>query len=369
MQPYRVLLVNLARGYGGAETRVLSQACSLQSHVARCAVAVASGSPLHERLRREGAPCEVITTARTDPRLLNELARVIRRGSYNVVDAHNIHSLFWAHLAALVGGARGRVTTMHSDYAEEYTGMRRVLYPAVARIMRPVTRQYVQVTPLLQEKAEAAGDGARSTVISNAVAVPTEPPQWRDAALLEQWGWSADDFVVAVLGRLYPVKGQLHLIDAMALLHDRPRVRLLVAGDGPLRAELEARAHRLGLGARVHFAGFRQDVTAILQTVDCVCLPSLWEILPYAVLEAAACARPIVATAVGGVPRVLQDGETALLVPPRDPAALAAALRRLVDAPDEARSMGLAAYAMVRRSFSADELVQRTLDVYSRALA
>jgi glycosyltransferase involved in cell wall biosynthesis len=118
----------------------------------------------------------------------------------------------------------------------------------------------------------------------------------------------------------------------------------------------------------VHFAGFRDDVTRVLQMVDCVCLPSLWENLPYAALEAAAQRLPIIATAVGGVPQFLDDGETALLVPPRDAGALAAAVRQLVEEPAIATRLGAAAYAMVRRSFGPDELLRKTLDVYDSVL-
>jgi glycosyltransferase involved in cell wall biosynthesis len=367
VRPYRVLLVNLARRYGGPETRVRSVAIALQGYVERCAVAVVAGGPLHERLRDDGIPCEPISATRTDPRVVLQLRRAIRRGAYDVVDAHNIQSIFWGHLAAVLAGARGRVSTLHSDYREEYSGIRQLAYPAVFGLVRPLTREFVQVTEQLQERAELEGHGARSTLIHNAVSIPDSPPTSRDAAVLAEWGWSAGDFVVAVIGRLFAVKGQSVLVEAMAELGDLPRVKLLIVGDGPQLAELEARVASLGIGQRVRLAGFRTDVPRVLQSVDCVCLPSLWELLPYAALEAAAFARPIVATAVGGVPRLLQDGETALLVPASDPRALAAAIRRLAEDPDLARRIGRAAYDMVRCSFSIDELRRRTLAVYDRA--
>lgn len=365
----RVLLVDLAHGFGGVETRVCSQAEALQGRVEHCAVAVTRESPVHRRLRASGVNCEPISASRTDPRLLVELWRVIRRGRYHLVDAHNIQSIFWGHLAALLAGARGRVTTVHTNYAEEYTGIRRIAYSAVARLMRAVTSQYVQVTGILHAQAESAGYGARSTVISNAVPIPETPFGEKDLAVVAEWGWTAEDFVVAAVGRLFPVKGQSYLVEAMAQLQDLPRVRLLVVGDGPDRADLEGRVASLGLGGQVRFTGFRQDVSRILRGVDCVCLPSLWENLPYAALEAAAYARPIVATAVGGVPGVFRDRQTALLVPARDAGALAAAIRCLVESPAEARRVGGAAYEMVRGSFSTEELLRKTLRVYEHALA
>jgi glycosyltransferase involved in cell wall biosynthesis len=328
-----------------------------------------SESPVHQRLRAAGVNCELISASRADPRTLVELWRVIRHGGYDIVDAHNIQSLFWGHLAALFGGAPGRVTTLHTNYAEEYTGIRHVAYRTVARVMRGVTSQYVQCTAILQQQAQSAGYGARSTIISNAVPVPDHPLAEKDHSVAAEWGWAGDDFVVAAVGRLFPVKGQSYLVDAMAQLADRPHVRLLLVGDGPDRADLERSVAAQRLENQVRFAGFRQDVSRILRGVDCVCLPSLWENLPYAALEAAAYARPVIATAVGGVPDVFRDGETALLVPPRDAGALAAAMRRLADAPPEARRLGRGAYQMMRTSFSTEELLRKTLDVYQRALA
>lgn len=367
-RPFRVLLVDLANGYGGPETRVLSQAHALQDTVEHCAVAVTLGSPLHERLQAEGIPSEPISASRSNPRVVFELRRVIRRGRYHVVDAHNIQSIFWGHLAALLAGARGRVTTVHSDYGQEYTGLRRAFYPAIFRLMSPVARHFVNVTDQLQEQAELNGNGTRSTIIYNAVPLAETPSPIRNTSSLPGWGWTASDFIVAVVGRLFPVKGQAYLIDAMAELHDAPWIKLLIVGDGPLRPELEARVLSLGIGERVRFAGFRQDVPRILQSVDCVCLPSLWELLPYVALEAAAYARPIIATAVGGVTRLLQDRETALLVPARDPHALAVAIRRLAEHPEEAARIGQAGYDLVRQSFSVEEMLQKTLRVYERAL-
>ncbi|HEX6070412.1 MAG TPA: glycosyltransferase family 4 protein [Longimicrobiaceae bacterium] len=366
--PLRVLLVDLATRFGGPETRVLSQATALQGTVEHCAVAVARGSPLHERLTEAGIPSEPIAPGRADPRILLELRRVIRSGRYQVVDAHNIQSIVWGHLAAFLAGARGRVTTVHSDYGEEYRGLRSVAYPTAFAMIRPITREFVQVTEHLQENAERRGDGSRSTLIHNAVPVRGLRVEGTAAADRSQWGWESSDFVVAVVGRLYGVKGHAYAIDALARLSDLPRVKLLIVGDGPLRSELAERVATLGLTERVRFLGYRADVPRILESVDCVCLPSLWELLPYAALEGAAHALPIIATSVGGVPRMLADGETALLVPPADAAALADAIRSLATHPDEALGLGRAAQAMVRSSFSVEEMLRKTLEVYRRSV-
>jgi len=365
---YRVLLINLATGYGGAETRVLNQALILQGVVAHCAVAVVYGSPLHERLLSAGVPCETISVSRIDPRLVLRLCRVIRRGGYQVVDAHNIQSIFWGHLAAWLTGASGRITTVHSDYWREYAGLRKFGYSLVFWIMRAITQQYVNVTDQLQSSAELCGHGVRSTLIYNGVCVPNNPLSEKNPRLLSEWRLEPSDYVIAVIGRLYPVKGQVHLIEAMSNLQDFPHIKLLVVGDGPTRLQLQERVEVLGIQDQVRFTGFRDDIAALLASVDCVCLPSLWELMPYVALEAAAHARPIIATSVGGVPRLLQHGRTALLVPPRNSIAIGAAIRWLVQHPDESDRIARAGYDMVKTSFSETEMLEKTIGVYARAL-
>jgi glycosyltransferase involved in cell wall biosynthesis len=360
----RILIVDLAERFGGPETRVLSQVRGLQGRVGLCAAAVVRNSPLHARMQGEGLPCEPVSRGRADPRLVFELKQIIRRGGYQLLDAHNIQSIFWGHLAGVMTGVRGRVTTLHSDYVQEYSGVRRWLYPSVLRLMNPITRHVVHVT----QPARPLAAGRAATVIENSVEVPDSPPEGKDLALDSEWGWPASAFVVAVVGRLFAVKGHAYLIDAFACLRDRPSIKLLIVGDGPLRAELEARVAAHGLTDRVRFAGFCQDVSRLLLSVDCVCLPSVWELLPYAALEAAACARPIVASAVGGIRDLLHDGETALLVPARDPDALANAIRKLAMHPEEAARIGRAAYDLVRQRFSREEMVRKTIEVYEQAL-
>ena len=132
---------------------------------------------------------------------------------------------------------------------------------------------------------------------------------------------------------------------------------------GAFQEALERESERLGVRERVEF-GFRDDVPDLLETLDVVALPSWTEGLPIVLLEAMAHGRPVVATPVGGTPELVTDGETGLLVPPRDPEALAAALRRVLDDPDLARRLGTAARARVAERFTAAEQARRTLAIY-----
>ena len=175
--------------------------------------------------------------------------------------------------------------------------------------------------------------------------------------------------MVGSLGRLHPQKGFSDLLTAFAQVRQRiPSVRLFVAGDGELRDDLEAQARSLGMAAVVTFAGVRADVSEVLAALDVFVLPSLWEGMPNAVLEAMASGLPVVATAVGGTPEVVVDGVTGLLVPPQDPGALAQAIGHLLRDPDLRRRMGRAGRRRVEEHFDVRETVRQVESLYETLL-
>jgi glycosyltransferase involved in cell wall biosynthesis len=175
--------------------------------------------------------------------------------------------------------------------------------------------------------------------------------------------------VVGVLGRLETQKGHAYLLTAWpAVTREFPDACLLVLGDGTLRERLERQARDLGVAGSVIFTGFRADVPRMLDTVDILALPSLYEGMPLTAIEGSAMARPIVATAVDGTPEVIRDGVTGVLVPPADPAALAMALVRLLRDRSASERMGFAGRDHVLSRFSLTRQVEATARVY-RAVA
>ncbi len=366
-RPYKVLLVDLARSYGGAEVRVQTQAAALMTATAGCGVAVLANSPLHERLTQMGIPCEVVDVSRASPALAMRLVDIIRKGGYQIVDAHNVQSILWGHIAARMAGVVGCVATIHSDYGAEYPGLKGRVYEGVLGVNRAIARQYINVTEVLQAKSESQGLKDRATLIYNAVPIPALPLPAPDHALRASWGVAPNQFAIGIVARLKPVKGHTYLIDAMAEVRDLP-VKLIVIGDGPLLGELEAQAKARGVADRVHFAGFRDDILKLLPSLDAVCMASLSEALPYAVLEAASYARPLLVTKVGGLATLLEHQKTAYMVPAQSSVALAEGIRWFVTHPDDAKALGMAAYEMVKAKFSLDKMIQQTLAVYDRAL-
>lgn len=175
--------------------------------------------------------------------------------------------------------------------------------------------------------------------------------------------------LIGAVGRLHPQKDFSTLLTSLARLRkDIPDIHLLLVGDGPLRDDLESQAQSLGLSTSVTLAGHRNDIPDILGALDIFVIPSLWEGLPNAILEAMGAGLPVVATRVGGVPEVVVDGETGLLVPPRDPDALAGAILRLLHHPNLRWRMGRVGRNRVMEHFSIEQMVRRTEALYERFL-
>jgi sugar transferase (PEP-CTERM/EpsH1 system associated) len=201
-------------------------------------------------------------------------------------------------------------------------------------------------------------------VIYNGIDLPPErlAPQAKARAELSL---PLDAPIVGAVSRLDPVKGVDVLLRAIALVED---THLAVVGDGPERVPLAALADDLGISDRVHWTGHRRDALHLLSAFDIFVQPSLHEGLPNAVLEAMAASLPVVATAVGGTPEVVVDEVTGLLVPPRDPQALARSVRALLHNSDLRRKMGRAGRERVAQHFSLKQMVEQTQAVYERLL-
>jgi sugar transferase (PEP-CTERM/EpsH1 system associated) len=210
---------------------------------------------------------------------------------------------------------------------------------------------------------------AKLVVIPNGIPLGDFQPGGR-AKVRADLGIPPAALVVGTVGRLQSVKGTTYLLEAFACLApDHPGAILLLVGDGPQRVQLEGMAQRLGVSERVRFLGSRSDVSRLLQAMDVFVLASIWEGMPNAALEAMAVGLPVVATAVGGTPEVVVDGETGLLVPARDPDALARAVAHLLHDPELWRRMGQAGRRRVEQHFSEAQMVRQTERLYDELLS
>lgn len=202
----------------------------------------------------------------------------------------------------------------------------------------------------VQTEASALGAEAAAGVCRPAPAACLSPPP----------------FTAAFLGRLTREKGVPVLLEAVHALSDCPGLRFLIAGDGPLRAAVAAVAERPG--SSLEYVGQQENVLDIYQTADAVVMPSLAEGHPLTALEAMACGLPVIASRAGGLPEVVVEDETGLLVPVGDAAALAVAIRALAGDPERARALGAAGRRRVEQEFSVERMLERVARVYREVL-
>ena len=211
--------------------------------------------------------------------------------------------------------------------------------------------------------------GERIEVIRSAVDVEQLSKKPDCAAVREEFGVPEDAFVIAAAGQLVPRKGHRFLLQAAAeLRQSRQGFRVIVFGEGYLNNQLRAQAASMGLGDVVQFAGFRDDLDDYMGCVDLFVHPATQEGLGVIALKAAAAGVPVVGFAAGGLPEAVIDGETGILVPPGDVAALTAAIAGLMDDAERRRSMGEAGRTRMQAEFSIETMVDKHIELYESVL-
>jgi glycosyltransferase involved in cell wall biosynthesis len=300
------------------------------------------------------------------------LARWMRARRFDVVHTHTSKGGFMGRLAARLAGVPLILHTAHGLPFHEFSHPAKVkVYSALKRLAAlccdkiiSVSREHGDWIVLLR-----IAPREKVVVIRNGVQIgppPDEAARHAARALL-----GLDDSVPLLLcaGRVVRQKNHADALRAMISLSARfPGARLLIAGDGPLRPQLELLAQRLGVRDSVSFLGFRSDVPSLLAAADVVPMPSLWEGMPLALLEAMAACRPCVANAIMGIREVVRHGETGILVPPKQPEALAAGIAAVLQEPDRAEVMARNARRQVEAEFSVERFLREHEALYAELL-
>jgi L-malate glycosyltransferase len=318
--------------------------------------------PFVELVEREGFRAEIVDVGRTY-RLggLLRLTRLLRREHVDVLHTHTLAAA--NTLGRLSGRLAGVPVVSHLHIENHFRPATRWLLRGLDNRTARRCAGLIAVSEDTRRAYKRQGyPEDRIDVVYNGVDLEgrTAPD------LRAEFDLPDDAPLVGEVARLCDVKGQRELIQA---LRELPDARVVLVGadleqDGAFQTSLEEEADRLGVLDRVVFAGRRTDADAVLGAFDVVALPSWTEGLPLVVLEAMAQRRPVVATPVGGTPEVVADGETGFLVPARDPATLARALRRLLDDPALRWRMGEAGRRRVEDRFSAEAMTRQVLALY-----
>ncbi len=288
------------------------------------------------------------------------LHRLLRDLGIDVLHAHNDTALFYGGVAAFLA----RIPVVYTEHDRIFPGRLavRILNFALAVSTRQVVTVSEELRSLLLRFERIGGDRVR--VVPNGVHLPGADPAVA-GAVRESWSIPAAARVVGVVAGLKPVKDHQLLLEATSgLLGAFPDLHVVLAGDGPLRADLEMQARKLGMEDRVRILGFRSDLGDIYSALDVVVLPSRSEGLPLTLIEAMAMERPVVASRVGGIPEVVVDGVTGLLFEVGDVHALQDSLKRLLMDPALRREMGRAGRARFLNRFTLDRMAGAYRDIY-----
>lgn len=346
----------------GAEKQMVLLAKGLpRDRFAVEAAALTRLGPLEAELAAAGVPVTLIgKPLKIDPFALARLIRFIKSRNFDVVQtwvfAANAYGRVAAHFA-------GTPVIVAAEMAVDLWKSRGHL--AIDRFLADWSDAVVGNSRAVVDFYQKAGipENKLAMIYSG---VDDAPPAVADrAAVRAEFGWPADAPLVLFAGRLMPQKGVADLLYALDLLqHVRPQVKTLIAGDGPLRQDLESLAHSFALDDRVRFLGGRDDLPRLLAAADMLVLPSLYEGLPNVVLEAMRAAKPVIATAAPGTTEVVAHGQTGLLVPLSNFQETAKAIRALVDDPDRARALGAAGRARVDAEFRAATMIEQFAVLY-----
>jgi len=359
---------------GGIEEHVLSILVSLRRYGFE--PHLAAPSALLEQMSAELGAARVHTLAIEDASFLNRSSASTFRNylaarHIAIVHSHTFRASMFASPQARMAGIPATVETFHlpeiwregkwlkgSFWIDRQVGRFVDQYLAVSRVAQDHLVERKRIAPHRIRLIHNGRDLKRFRPWSE-----HERAQARSALGL------SDEMVIVALGRLEPQKGHTFLIKAVARLAPRwPYLVALFAGSGELEADLMFQRDRAGLGERIKFLGMVRDPERLLAVADVVTLPSLFEGLPLTAVEALACARPMVATDIGGTREVVIHERTGLLVPPCDPEALAAAIARILSDRALAAQLGKAGRAYVEKHFDVRAQIERTVRVYQELL-
>jgi len=366
----RVVEVLATGTNGGAQEHVYNIVTRIDRE--RFDVSVVSLSPgsAVRKIERSGVPVCVIDTGADDDAAVAELAAYLATVRAQVVHNHMYRAEVVGTRAALAVAATGRprplvISTVHSSRIRSYEDR------DLIRALTPQIDHLIAVSSSIVNKINDEGrTGSPVSLIHNGVDLDRYAEQDACCTLHEEYGMAPSAPIVGVVGRLEPEKGHPTLLDAWPrVLAEVPEAYLLVVGEGSRLEALQEQARALGISSKVVFTGRRDDVPAVTAALDVAVLPSYREAQGLTILEAMALSRPVVASNVGGIPEMVEDGVTGLLVPPHQPEPLAEAIVRLLRDHPLADTLARAGHDLVHRRFCVEAMVHAIEDLYEEARA
>jgi len=349
--------------WGGGQQQVAHLCRGLADRGHRVTLACHRAGALRRRMDDDGVrvlPLPAIHEC--DPRGVWGLARIIREGRFDLMHMHSSRAHTMGVAAGMLTRFRPRVVSRRSNHSPRRDPINRWKYG------RGIDR-LVAISRAVKQSLVDSGFHPDEVDLVHSGIHPPERVDGARGSVLEEFGLPSGTRLAVCVANLVPVKGHIILIEAMRRLIGRwPDLRLLLAGEGALRQQLEQSSREAGLAGRIIFAGFRTDIARLLSAAHLAVCPSRTEGLGLAILDSLALELPLAASRAGGIPEIVRHEETGLLVPPGEPEALANALDRLLTDRELAVRLGRNGRRLVLERFSVRAMVEGTEAVYRRVL-
>jgi glycosyltransferase involved in cell wall biosynthesis len=298
-----------------------------------------------------------------------QLYRMIRRERPHIVHTHTAKAGFVGRLAARLARVPVVVHTFHGHVLHGYYSPRKTyLLRRMERLLAGVSDRIIAVSEQVKRDLVSYGVAPAGHIQVVPLGLELGPflksVEWQ-GAFRRELRMDGRERLIGIVGRIFPIKNHRLFLEAAArVAKEDALARFIIVGDGVLRPEIEAYARDLGLVDRLIFTGWRRDLPRIYADLDVLAVTSNNEGTPVSAIEAMASGCPVVATRVGGLPDLIDEGETGYLVPPGDAAAVASALARLLTNTENARRMGQAARAAVQKRYAAERLISDVAGLY-----
>jgi glycosyltransferase involved in cell wall biosynthesis len=364
LNPLKILQLISSGGYYGAENMLLNLIRASDPAVSQNLLAVFHNHhqpnlDLYHRAVARGINTKLIDCeGKADWRSIREIRRLVREQGIDIVHTHGYKADLYGYLAARRED-KPLVATCHNWLAG---GSALAAYNFLDRLVLKRFDAVGAVSPAIAERLLSLGvPQERITVIPNGIVVEA----FKAAPMAEP----RREQVLGIVGRLDLQKGFEYLLRSFATLrHSFPGLRLLIVGEGPDRDKIEQMIDHHSLNSVVTLTGQQTDMPGVYNSIDIFVLPSLNEGLPMTLLEAMAASRPVIATRVGAVPKVITDGVTGLLVEPADEAGLTNAISKLLSAPDLCRALAEKARMQVGEHYTAPAMAQKYCALYAKVM-
>lgn len=347
---------------GEQQTLYLLEGLKERGHLAE--LAAQPGSVIADHARRSGIAVHSLRMrGEADLLAASRIARLIEHNQYDIVHMHTAH----AHMLGCLACAFNRRPLCIVSRRVDFPINRKPLGLGVLKYRWRVDH-YIAISHAVKQVLIAGGVAPERIAIVHSGVRPKPDPGTREQ-IRRSLGVPDTAPLIGSVGALVDHKGQRYLIEAAPLiLKEKPAARFVIVGDGELRQSLESLASRLGVRDAIMFTGFQPDVARYVCAFDLFVAPSHMEGLNTSIIDAMMLERPVIATTAGGIPELIASGETGLLVPPREPRALAGAVLDLLKNQERARALARAGHERAMQHFTADHMCEGTIAVYEKLL-